>query len=66
MTRFGELLQALSGAKVEYILVGGIAAAAHGSARATQDIDVVYRRDPENLKKLVRALSPLQIGRAHV
>lgn len=59
MTRFGELLRALGGAGVDYILVGGVAAAAHGSARATQDVDIVYRRDPENLKRLVIALGAL-------
>jgi hypothetical protein len=38
--------------------VGGVAAVAHGSARLTQDLDVVYSRDPETLKALVSALSP--------
>lgn len=60
MTRFGELLHTLGAAKVDFILVGGVAAAAHGSARATQDLDIVYSRGPENLKKLVVALAPLQ------
>jgi hypothetical protein len=54
------LLRALGEANVEYILVGGVAAAAHGSARATQDLDIVYRRSPENLKRLTLALGPLQ------
>ncbi|MSV34581.1 MAG: hypothetical protein EXQ47_03150 [Bryobacterales bacterium] len=47
-------------AGVDYILVGGVAAAAHGSVRATQDVDIVYRREPENLKRLVNALGALQ------
>ena len=60
MTRFGELLRALSAAKVDFILLGGVAAAAHGSARATQDLDVVYRRGEGNFKNIVTALAPLQ------
>jgi hypothetical protein len=56
VTRIAELLHALSTAGVEFILVGGVAAAAHGSARSTQDLDVVYSRGHENLKKLVLAL----------
>jgi hypothetical protein len=60
VTRFSELLRVLAGAGVEYILVGGVAAAAHGSARGTQDLDLVYRRTPENLSRLARALAPLK------
>jgi predicted nucleotidyltransferase len=58
MTDFGALLRRLSEAGVEYILVGGAAATAHGSARLTQDVDVVYRRSAENLHRLVAALAP--------
>lgn len=57
MTRFAELLNVLSEAGVEFIIVGGVAAAAHGSARGTQDIDVVYRRTAENLDRIVSALT---------
>ena len=48
MTDFGRLLHALAGASVEFIIVGGAAATAHGAARLTQDLDVVYSRTPEN------------------
>lgn len=40
-------------------MVGGIAGAAHGLARATYDLDVVYARDEENLERLAAALAPL-------
>ena len=56
MTDFQGLLQALSSAGVEFILVGGAAATAHGAARLTQDVDIVYFRSQENLVKLVAAL----------
>lgn len=56
MTDFAALLRRLAEARVEFILVGGAAATAHGSARLTQDVDVVYRRSSENIARLVSAL----------
>lgn len=50
--------RALSGSGVEYIVVGGVAARAHGATRLTNDLDVVYRRTPDNLARLVSALAP--------
>lgn len=58
MTNFRALLELLSGNGIEYIVVGGAAATAHGSARLTRDLAVVYRRSPENLQKLAAALAP--------
>lgn len=58
MVDFEQLLPALSRAGVEVIVVGGVAAIVHGSARLTQDLDVVYRRTPENIARLVTALQP--------
>lgn len=43
---------------VEFILVGGVAAAVHGSTRLTLDVDAVYRRTPENIRRLARTLAP--------
>ena len=59
-TRFRELIELLSSAKVEFIVVGGVAAGALGSPRVTLDLDIVYRRNPENLTKIVAALAPHQ------
>jgi predicted nucleotidyltransferase len=59
-TEFEGLIRALNAAGVEYILVGGLAATVHGSARATYDVDVVYARSPANIDRLVRGLAPLQ------
>jgi len=53
---FAAVLRAFSEAGVRFIIVGGAAATAHGSARLTQDLDLVYRRDEENLRRLARAL----------
>jgi hypothetical protein len=56
MTDFASLLALLGNHHVEFIVVGGAAAIAHGSARLTQDLDIVYDRLPENLERLVAAL----------
>jgi hypothetical protein len=53
---FRRLLGALHREAVKYIVVGGVAARAHGSARVTQDIDLSYARDDENLRAIQRAL----------
>lgn len=58
MTRFAELLKILAAGQVDFVLVGGVAAAAHGSPRSTQDLDIVYSRSLENLGRLVDALAP--------
>lgn len=59
MTDLEKLLRVLDDGGVDFIVVGGVAAVAHGSARLTQDLDVSYSRSPENLERLVSALSPL-------
>lgn len=47
MTDFNALLRLLTDNQVEFIIVGGAAATAHGSARLTLDLDVVYERTRE-------------------
>jgi hypothetical protein len=59
VTDFRALLVALADANVEFIVVGGVAAAAHGAVRTTLDLDIVYRRTPANIAALVTALRPL-------
>ena len=58
MTDFRALFRELDDHNVEFILIGGVAATVHGSSRLTQDIDIVYRRSPENVERLVKALRP--------
>lgn len=59
-TDFGGLLRALATGGVEFIVIGGVAGIAHGSARFTRDLDVVYGRSPDNLRRLTAALLPLE------
>jgi predicted nucleotidyltransferase len=51
-------LQELHRGGVEFIIVGGVAATIHGSARMTADLDLVYARTPENVARLAAALAP--------
>jgi hypothetical protein len=60
VTDFAALIPLLVANDVEFIIVGGAAATAHGSARLTLDRDVVYSRDNVNLERIVRALAPSQ------
>lgn len=55
---FRVILPLLVRNNVRFIVIGGGAAIAHGSARATYDVDVVYARDPQNIRSLVAALKP--------
>src|SRR5690349_1365822 len=58
MTDFRALLKALTDGGVEYIIIGGAAATAHGASRLTLDLDIVYRRTTENSGRLAVALAP--------
>ena len=60
MTDFGRLLTVLASHEVKFVIVGGVAATIHGSARLTNDLDIVYARDSENMQRLVAALQPLR------
>lgn len=55
-----EVVRLLNSHQVEYIVIGGWAAALHGSERSTSDVDVVYSRTPENIGRLVEALKAHQ------
>ena len=60
MTDFATLIRLLSENEVEFIIVGGAAATAHGSARLTLDLDVVYSRSARNIERTVEALRSIQ------
>ena len=59
MTDYPRLLRALASHDVEFIVVGGAAATAHGAARLTLDLDVVYRRTPDNIERVVACMTGL-------
>ena len=59
MTRLDLAVRALVEHSVEFVVIGAVAAVAHGSTYATQDLDLCYDRSPQNLERLVAALEPL-------
>lgn len=67
--KIAELLQSLTDARVDYVLVGGLAVQLHGCMRSTFDIDLVLamkraanrskdRMDIEALEKIKRGEDP--------
>jgi hypothetical protein len=60
VTDFAGLIRVLHENRVDFILIGGLAAAAHGAIRATTDVDVVYARTKDNIARLASALAPLE------
>ena len=56
--RFEAVADVLCAAEVKFIIIGGWAAVLLGSARSTLDVDVVYARDRENVRRLATALKP--------
>ena len=54
--RVADLLRYLAEHDVRYVIVGGLAATAHGASRVTFDIDVVPEWSNENLERLAAAL----------
>lgn len=54
-----SLLETLAAAGVEFVLVGGLAAAAQGAPVATFDADIVHRRDASNIDRLFAVLDTL-------
>jgi hypothetical protein len=60
MTDFEGLLRRLVEGGVEFVVIGGFAATAHGSAHVTVDLDIVYGRTPDNIRRLADSLAPLQ------
>ena len=61
---FRDLLAAFNARGVDFLIVGAHALAAHGLVRATKDLDVWVRPDPQNAARVLAALAdfgaPLQ------
>ena len=55
----GQLLRAFEASRVEYVVIGAIAAIAAGAPILTTELDVTPGRSPENLQRLALALRDL-------
>jgi hypothetical protein len=51
-----EILEGLLEARVDFILVGGLAAVIQGAPITTMDVDVVHSQSPENIARLLAFL----------
>ena len=58
MLQAERLLTALCKANVAFVVIGGMAAVAQGSAYVTADLDICYQRQPHNYQRLSQALQP--------
>ena len=57
---FLALLTVLTGHRVEFVVVGGVAAVLQGAPLATVDLDIVHSRAADNLERLEVALQELE------
>ena len=57
--RFFRLLEVLVRHEVEFVIVGGVAALLEGAPILTLDLDIVHRKTPENIERLLRALEEI-------
>jgi hypothetical protein len=58
-----RIVAALNANDVAYVIVGGLAVAAHGVIRATRDVDLVPEPSTENLDRLAATL--VDLGAEH-
>src|SRR6266567_1004509 len=64
LSDYTELLSILNAHRVKYLVIGAYAVAIHAQPRATKDLDILVKADPENAKAVFAALAefgaPLQ------
>ena len=59
MQNLAELTRRLIAGQVEFVLVGGFAAIAHGVMRSTRDVDICCRFSEANLMRIQKALADI-------
>ncbi len=64
-TGTSEILRRLVDAQVEFIVVGMAAGVLQGAPVTTMDLDVVHRRTPDNIARLLRVLAGLDAVYRH-
>ncbi len=61
----GRLLSVLAAHRVDFFVVGGVAAALQGAPVLTQDVDILYLLDEPNIARLKAALDELNAVARH-
>jgi hypothetical protein len=56
---YRKILAVLAAHGAEIVVVGGVAAHFYGASYMTKDIDVVYARTPENIRRMLAALAEM-------
>ena len=64
LNRFLDVFSSLNSHGVKYLVIGGIAAIAHGVPRATFDLDILIEATPDNARRLLDALAGAGIATA--
>src|SRR5476651_2205976 len=59
MDPYREILQALSDARIDFIVGGGVACVLHGVERVTMDVDLAVSMLPANLPTFLRVMRDL-------
>jgi hypothetical protein len=65
MFAFRELLRLLSEARLEFVVIGGVAATLHGATEPTRDLDVCIALTPESWRAVHAVIAPLHPRQAH-
>jgi hypothetical protein len=63
--RFDEILEHLAAHEVDFIVVGMTAGILQGAPVTTVDVDIVHRRTPANVARLLAALAALEAVYRH-
>jgi len=64
---FRKILRVLLAHRVNFVVIGGVAAVLHGAPLNTRDLDIVHARDKENIHRLLAALADLDaVYREHL
>lgn len=59
---FPELCRLLNDRGIAYIVLGGQASILYGVPRSTNDVDILIRKDRENVQRLIQALGKIGFG----
>jgi hypothetical protein len=62
---FSEIIRLLAAHDVEFVVVGMTAGILHGAPTTTFDLDIVHRRTPVNIARLLRVLAELDAVYRH-
>lgn len=64
LNRYKDVFSSFERHEVRYLVIGGIAAVLHGVPRATFDLDILVDAEPENVRRLLTALTDAGLGTA--